>query len=113
MDTDLDKPSLHPGLEIRLEVLANRIAELRRKIDTAQKGDRREALVDLAELGRRHKLLDDRLCRLNREGPCIAEDIKAGMETLADDLMGWVAEHMAWIDSGYRSAPRPKTPRLR
>ena len=105
----MEKPGLHPGLEIRMTVLATRIAELRHKAGQASH-EPIEDFGEIDELERRYKALEDELCQLNRAGPGVRQDMKAGLETVADDLLGWVEDHMRWIDSGYRTDQRPKRP---
>ncbi len=104
----MQEPGLHPGLEIRLTVLATRIAELRQKANQAEGPAEIEDFAEIAELERRYKVLEEDLRRLNFEGPGVRQDLKAGLETVADDLLGWVEDHMRWIDSGYRADQRPK-----
>jgi uncharacterized coiled-coil DUF342 family protein len=105
----MEEPGLHPGLEIGMTVLATRIAELRHKAGQASH-EPIEDLGEIDELERRYKALEDELGRLNRAGPGLRQDMKAGLETVADDLLDWVEEHVKWIDSGYQPDQRPKRP---
>ena len=104
----MEESGLHPGLEIRLTVLATRIAELRQKASQAKSPERTEDLLEIEELERRYEVLEDDLRRLKTEGPGIRQDLSAGLEAVADDLLGWTEEHMRWIDSGYLANQRPK-----
>jgi hypothetical protein len=84
----MEETGLHPGLEIRLTALATRIAELRRKMTGAKGPEKIEELGKIEELERRHKVLADRLQKLNDEGPGFRQDTKADIEKVADDLTG-------------------------
>jgi len=105
--------SLHPELEARLMALANRIAHLKRSMKEATGLKKVEDFGEIEELEQRYKVLEDRLSRLNREGPGFRQDMKAAIEMVADDLTGAVEEFMMRLDRGYqpdqRSRRLPKT----
>ena len=104
----MEEPGLHAGLEIRMTLLATRVADLRQKMSGVKGVALIEDAGEIAELERRHKMLEDDLRLLDSEGPGVRQGLKAEMAAVADDLLGWVEEHMQWIDSGYRSDQRPK-----
>ena len=104
----MEKTGLHPGLEMRLNTLAARIATLKEKMSQAKGLERIDALGEIVELERRYKRLEDRLGALNREGPGSRQDMKAELEKVSDDLMGALEDLMMWTDSGYRPELRPK-----
>ena len=102
----MEANDLHRGLELRLEALAERIAALRQKMSMAKGVEKIEELGEVDELERRYAVLAEQLRALNREGPGFRQNIKAGIEKLADDLSGTVEEFMDWVDSD-RQTPRP------
>jgi len=104
----MEQAGLHPGLEIRLTALAARISILRQKASQMDTPEQFEKFADIEELESRHKRLEAELGRLNLEGAGFSQDMKAGIEAVADDLKGWVEDHIMWIDSGYHPDQRPK-----
>ncbi len=90
--------TLHPGLELRIEMLAKRIVTLRKK--AARKGDleRLDDLATIERLDRRHQLLVDQLHRLNAEGPGLWPDAKAEIAKLDDDICASIEESMMRLD---------------
>jgi len=90
--------TLHPGLELRIEMLAKRIVTLRKK--AARKGDleRLDDLATIERLERRHRLLAEQLHRLNAEGPGLWQDAKAEVAKLVDDICASVEESMMRLD---------------
>ncbi len=106
----MKEKGLHPGLEMRLTALAARIAQLRQKMSQAKGVEKIEEFGEIEELERRHQMLEDRLRKLNREGPGFRQDVKAEIEKVTDDLTGTVQDFMTWIDSGQRPDQRPKPP---
>jgi archaellum component FlaC len=98
----LAEQSLHRGLQLRLEALAQRIATLRQKMSVAKGTTKIEEFGDVEELERRHAMLAQRLEALNREGPGFRQDIKAEIEKMTDDLTGSVGEFVSWVDAGAR-----------
>lgn len=90
--------ALHPGLQLRVEMLAKRIVVLRKK--AARKSDL-ERLVDLGtieRLERRHRLLVDQLYRLDAEGPGPWQDAKAEIAKLVDDICASIEDSMMRLD---------------
>lgn len=104
----MEHARLHPGLEIRLTALAERISLLRQKAGKTDTPEYFEKFCDIEVLERRHKTLEAELAQLNGQGPGFPQDVKAGFETLADHLKGWAEDHIMWIDSGYYPDRRPK-----
>jgi archaellum component FlaC len=102
---------LHQGLELRVEVLADRIARLKDKMNRAEGIQKIENLGDLERLEGRYKDLKDRLDALNREGPGFRHQVKNELEKLSADLSGTLDDFIMWMDSGYhpdkRPAPKP------
>lgn len=98
--------ALHPGLQLRIEVLAKRIVVLRKK--AAHKSDL-ERLLDLGaieRLERRHHLFVDQLRRLDAEGPGHWQDAKAEVAKLIDDICASIEDAMMRLD---HSAGRGKS----
>lgn len=104
----MEQTGLHPGLEVRLTALAARISILRQKASQMDTPDQFEKYTDIDELENRYKRLEAELGQLNREGTGFRQDVKAGIEAVADDLKGWMEDHIMWIDSGYHPNQRPK-----
>ena len=90
----MEEPGLHPGLEIRLSVLATRIADLREKASHAISLGRMEDFGKIEELERCCKSLDDDLCQLGSEGPDFRLGAKAEIEAGADVLAQLIEDHM-------------------
>jgi hypothetical protein len=107
----MEEPDSHAGLESRLKVLATHIAELRQMMNQAKGARRNEDFDEIEKLERRYKALDDKLCRLDLEGPDLWQGAKAEMEAETNELTRWVEEHLTWIESGYQSDRRPKAPK--
>lgn len=103
----MEERSLHPELEARLTALANRIAHLRETMNKATGIEKIEDFGEIEELDQRYKVLEDRLSRLNREGPGFRQDMKAAIEMVADDLTGAVEDFMMRLNSGPRPQRRP------
>ncbi len=97
----------HRGLELRLEVLRNRIRTLKGKMDRAEGIQKIEALGVIARLEGRYKELKDHLEELNREGPGFRHGMKNQLEKLAFDLSGALEDFITWADSGYQPDKRP------
>ncbi len=95
-------------LEARLQALAARIEELKRRLSSAKGVKRIEELGEIEELESRHKKLTDRLEELDREGPGFRQDVRAELEAMADDLTGAVEDFMIWADSGYANRRKPR-----
>ena len=104
----MEQTGLHPGLEIRLTALAARISVLRQKASQMDAPEQFEKFVDIEELEKRHKRLEAELKLLNGEGPGFPQDVKAGIGAVADDLKGWVEDHIMWIDAGYHPDLQPR-----
>jgi len=98
--------SLHPGLELRLRILTERIARLRAKIDRARGLEKIELLGEIDELKRRCSILERRLQTLNLKRPGFRRKIEATVARIADDFMGTLGDFMLRLDS-YRHAHRP------
>ena len=94
--------TLHPGLELRIEMLAKRIVTLRKK--AARKGDleRLDDLATIERLDRRYQLLVDQLHRLDAEGPGLWQDAKAEVAKLVDDICASIEESMMRLDDSAR-----------
>ena len=64
----MKKTGLHPGLEMRLEALATRIAKLKQDIGPAAGIEKILEAGKIEQLEQRHKMLADQLRSLNRQG---------------------------------------------
>jgi hypothetical protein len=105
----MEEAAFHPGLELRLEALAERIAGLREDVANAAGIEKIEELGAIDELERRHHELALRLHALDRAGPGIAQDMKAELERMIDDLTGTVADFILRADATYQAAEPSRT----
>lgn len=97
----------HQGLELRLQVLGERIGTLKDKMSRAEGLEKIEALGYLDRLQRRYNELKEQLEELNREGPGFRQDAKNELEKLSYDLSGTVEDFITWADSDYHPEKRP------
>ncbi|MDR3534125.1 MAG: hypothetical protein P4L90_26620 [Rhodopila sp.] len=104
----MTETSLHSALEMRLLTLGARIDALKQKMSNAPTQEKVREFAELAELERRHKTLDERVRKLNQEGPGFRQNIKAELVLMADDLMGMSEDLMVWIDTGSQPDPSGK-----
>jgi hypothetical protein len=103
----MGRAGLHQGLELRLEVLGDRIRTLKDKTSHAEGLQKIEALGLIERLESRYKELEDRLGELNREGAGFRHGMKNELEKLAFDLSGALENFITWADSGYHPDKRP------
>ena len=92
----MEQAELHQGLELRLEVLKDRMRTLAEKMNRAegvQKIDAWETSTGWS---------GDKNDELNREGPGFRHDLKNELEKLSSDLSGTLDDFIMWTDSGYR-----------
>ena len=94
----MKEKNLHPGLEMRLAALAERIVNLRLRATQEGELDRIKDLGEIEQLERRHKLLSDELQALNAEGPGHWQNVKAEIEKRIDDVAGTVEEFIIRLD---------------
>jgi hypothetical protein len=101
----MPRTGLHPGLEIRADLLSARITDLRRKMkrDTgiAQVDDR----IEIEQLERRRKTLEQRMAQLDREGDTYFAGLKSAMAQVAFDTACSVDAFMRRLDANYRRRP--------
>jgi len=90
--------TLHPGLEMRIDMLAKLIVTLRKK--AARKGDleRLDDLATIERLDRRHQMLVDQLHRLDAEGSGRWQNAKAEIAKVIDDICASIEESMMRLD---------------
>jgi hypothetical protein len=103
----MEKHSLHPALEVRVAALAARVAELKRKMSRPADLGHSLGSAEIAELEARRQMLEDKVRDLKQAGPSFQQDVKSEIEAVADDMTGWIEDHLRWIDSGYRPDRRP------
>ena len=104
----MEQESLHKDLKIRLKALARHIDELSQMMNRAKGLKQLDDKDEIERLERRYDALEDELHGLDLEGPDFRKGVKSEIEAGADELTRWVAEHLAWIDSGYQTDQRPK-----
>ena len=90
--------ALHPGLQLRIEMLAKRIVVLRKKAAGKKDLDRLVDLGTIERLERRHHLLVDQLRQLDAEGPGPWQDAKAEVAKLVDDICASIEDSMMRLD---------------
>ncbi|RTL87282.1 MAG: hypothetical protein EKK29_07795 [Hyphomicrobiales bacterium] len=82
----MEKLGLHPGLESRLDLLAERILEARRKAGPANELELIEMRGRVSEMQERYDAWEKRLLELNAEGSGLFARLKAGMAQVAFDV---------------------------
>jgi len=95
----MSKHGLHPGLERRLQALAERIATLRHTMSKAAGAEKIEEHAEINELERRYKFLEGGLEELNRQGEGFRQNMKAEVEKVADDLSATLEDWIMKLDS--------------
>jgi hypothetical protein len=96
---DVEAHGLHPGLELRLQILAERISRLRSMMRDARGLEKIEMLGEVRELERRYARLERRLQVLNRERPGFRHRIRVALARAADDLAATLGDFMLRLDS--------------
>lgn len=95
----MEKLGLHSGLEIRLKTLELRIARLKQDVGKVKDLAKFEGDSEIESLEKRHKLLEDQLRELDREGPGFRQNVKAEIDKMADDLTGSLDSFLKRLDS--------------
>lgn len=103
------RTGLHPGLEMRADLLAERIVDLRRQVKQETGRKRIEDRMELEELERRRKALEERLSALNLEGDTILADLKSAMAQVSFDTACSFDGFFKRLDANYRAANASKT----
>ena len=103
----MEQTGPHRGLELRLNVLEDRIRMLKDKMNRAEGVQKIEATGAINRLEERYKELKDHLDELNREGPGFRHGMKNELEKLSFDLSGALEDFITWADSGYHPDKRP------
>ena len=103
----MEQAGPHRGLELRLNVLEDRIRMLKDKMNRAEGVQKIEAAGAINRLEERYKELKDHLDELNREGPGFRHGMKNELEKLSFDLSGALEDFITWADSGYHPDKRP------
>ena len=106
----MEQADLRPRLELRLTVLATRIAQLRHKMTHAAGPERIEELGEIDQLQERSKMLEKQLRDLEHQEPGAIPGVKAEIEIMADDLAGTVDDFMMRIDAKFRRDAAEKKP---
>jgi predicted nucleic acid-binding Zn-ribbon protein len=88
----------HPGLEMRLRSLSERIGELKRKMNRADSVTRIEMMGEVLQLEQREKVLEAQLRKLDGEGPGLRQNLKAEFDKIADDLAASVQDFIIRLD---------------
>jgi hypothetical protein len=102
----MERLGVHPGLEARLQLLAEQISEIRRGA-TADDLEKIDSRIKVDELERRLEAWEKRLQALNRGGSGFFSRLKAGMAQVAFDVTASFQSFGERLDSGFRAANRP------
>jgi hypothetical protein len=100
----MERLGLHRGLETRLEILAERIFEARRKTATANELEKIEVRGEADEMQRRYDAWEKRLRALNAEGSGFFSRLKAGMALVAFDVDASFESFGNRLDATFRAA---------
>ncbi len=103
----MNRTSYHPALKQRLTELERRISELKGKIAAARGVQKIEDVGDIGDLEQRHKEIAARLDNLDREGRGWAQNVKAELDLMADDLTASIERCISRADNGSLEAARP------
>ncbi len=99
----MERLGLHRGLETRLEVLAERILEARRKKATANELEGIEMRGKIDEMQKRYDAWEKRLQALNAEGSTVCARLKAGMALVAFDVDASFESFGNRLDAAFRA----------
>ena len=100
----MERLGLHRGLETRLEFLAERIFEARRKTATANEFERIEMRGKVDEMQKRYDAWEKRLQALNAEGSSFFARLKGGMALVAFDVDASFESFGNRLDATFRAA---------
>lgn len=103
----MERLGLHPGLETRVQLLAQRILEIRQKAASSSDLERIDTRIKIDALERRCQLWEKRLQELNREGSGFFARFKAGMAQVAFDVTASFQSFVERLDSGFRAGKVP------
>jgi hypothetical protein len=96
----------HPGLEMRADLLATRIVDLRRKMKRDIGVARIDDRMEIEQLERRRRALEQRLTQLDREGDTYFAGFKSAMAQVAFDTAWSLDAFMRRLDANYRRRPQ-------
>ncbi len=108
----MERSGLHPGLETRLQLLAERISEARRKAAAADELETIDTQLRIDEMQKRYDAWEKRLQGLDREGSGFFARLKAGMAQIAFDVAASFQSFGDRLDATFRAASaRDRNPR--
>jgi uncharacterized protein YlxW (UPF0749 family) len=99
---------MHPGLQLRAEMLAARIDRLKQRLRKETGRERIDDAIEIEALERRYKALQERLRDLDRQGGGLRVAIKSAMAQVAYDFTMSTDAFIRRLDSAYRSSLRSK-----
>lgn len=100
----MERLGIHPGLETRLQLLAERIFEARRSATTADNLETIDMRIKIDEMQKRYDAWEKRLEALNREGSGLFARFKAGMAQVAFDVAASFQSFGDRLDMTFRAA---------
>jgi hypothetical protein len=98
----MPRTGLHPGLELRADLLSTRILDLRRKMKRDTGVTRIDERIEIDQLERRRKALEQRLALLDREGDTYLAGLKSAMAQVSFDAASSFDAFMRRLDANYR-----------
>jgi len=109
----MDKQSLHPGLEFRLQLLATRIANLRMRAPKQSGIEKIDAEIEIQRLEKRYEMLQERLRALDAEGAGALSHVKSAMAQIRFDFRSSIEGFVKWLDSASRPHEQRSRPQRR
>ncbi len=100
----MERSGLHPGLETRLQLLAERISESRRKAAAANGLEIIDRRLSIDEMQKRNDAWEKRLQALDPEGSGFFARLKAGMAQIAFDVAASFQSFGDRLDATFRAA---------
>jgi len=94
----------HAGLEIRIELLRERIVQLRERLNRENDLERIDNCIEIKILEERYRAFRRRLEALDREGDGFRTAIKSSMAQIAYDLADSFGAFVRRLDSDYRAS---------
>ena len=100
----MDMIGLHPGLQIRVALLRERIGDLKARLDRESGIEKIDDRIEIEHLERRYRLFRERLQELELEGDGFRAAFKSGVAQVAYDLASSLGDFVKRLDSNYRAS---------
>ncbi len=102
----MPRTGLHPGLELRADLLAARILDLRNKMKNDSGVARIDDRCEIEQLERRRRALEQRLVQLDHEGGGLLARLKSALTQVSFDTAASFDAFMRRLDANFRAARR-------